>query len=59
MRWMLVGLMALLITSDFTGANPGLGPGLSAKNAVLYLVDPAASYVTGQSLVIDGGRYMS
>jgi NAD(P)-dependent dehydrogenase (short-subunit alcohol dehydrogenase family) len=27
--------------------------------AVLYLVDPAASYVTGQSLVIDGGRYMS
>jgi hypothetical protein len=38
MRWMLIGLMALLITSDFTGANPGLGPGLSAKNAVLYLV---------------------
>jgi NAD(P)-dependent dehydrogenase (short-subunit alcohol dehydrogenase family) len=27
--------------------------------AVLYLVDPAASYVTGQSLVVDGGRYMS
>ena len=27
--------------------------------AVLYLADPAASYVTGQSLVIDGGRYMN
>ena len=27
--------------------------------AVLYLVDPAASYVTGQSLVVDGGRYMN
>ena len=26
---------------------------------VLYLVDPAASYVTGQSLVVDGGRYMT
>jgi len=26
---------------------------------VLYLADPAASYVTGQSLVIDGGRYMN
>jgi 3-oxoacyl-[acyl-carrier protein] reductase len=27
--------------------------------AVVYLADPAASYVTGQSLVIDGGRYMN
>jgi NAD(P)-dependent dehydrogenase (short-subunit alcohol dehydrogenase family) len=27
--------------------------------AVLYLIDPAASYVTGQSLVVDGGRYMN
>jgi NAD(P)-dependent dehydrogenase (short-subunit alcohol dehydrogenase family) len=27
--------------------------------AVLFLVDPAADYVTGQSLVVDGGRYMN
>jgi O-Antigen ligase len=38
MRWMLVGLIALLITTDFTGINPGLGPGLSVKNAMLYLL---------------------
>jgi|GEM_PF-2032973 len=37
MRWMLVGLIALLIGTDFTGINPGLGPGLSVKNAMLYL----------------------
>ena len=37
MRWMLVGLIALLIATDFTGINPGLGPGLSVKNAMLYL----------------------
>jgi NAD(P)-dependent dehydrogenase (short-subunit alcohol dehydrogenase family) len=27
--------------------------------ALLYLTDPAAGYVTGQSLVVDGGRYMN
>lgn len=38
MRWLFVVLLALLIISDFHGTNPGLGPGLSLKNAVLYLV---------------------
>jgi O-antigen ligase len=34
---MFVGLIALLMATDFTGINPGLGPGLSVKNAMLYL----------------------
>jgi O-antigen ligase len=38
MRWLFVALMALLMISDFHGTNPGLGPGLSLKNAMLYLV---------------------
>ena len=38
MRWLFVILVALLIISDFHGTNPGLGPGLSLKNAMLYLV---------------------
>src|SRR3569833_4110449 len=38
MRWMFVFLVTLLITSDFLGHNPGLGPGLSVKNAFLYLI---------------------
>ena len=38
MRWMFVMLVALLIISDFSGHNPGLGPGLSVKNAFLYLM---------------------
>jgi NAD(P)-dependent dehydrogenase (short-subunit alcohol dehydrogenase family) len=33
-------------------------PGDIAR-AVLYLADPAASYVTGQSLIVDGGLYMN
>lgn len=37
MRWLFVFLIALLITSDFVGHNPGLGPGLSVKNATLYM----------------------
>ena len=37
MRWMFAGLIALLIATDFTGINPGLGPGLSVKNAMLYI----------------------
>ena len=41
MRWMFVFLVALLITSDFLGHNPGLGPGLSVKNACLYVVSLA------------------
>ncbi len=38
MRWLFVFLIVLLMTSDFLGYNPGLGPGLSVKNAILYLV---------------------
>jgi O-antigen ligase len=38
MRWMFVFLVALLIASDFLGHNPGLGPGLSVKNAFLYVI---------------------
>jgi O-antigen ligase len=38
MRWMFVLLVTLLITSDFLGHNPGLGPGLSVKNAMLYVI---------------------
>jgi len=38
MRWMFVFLVTLLITSDFSGHNPGLGPGLSVKNAFLYMI---------------------
>ena len=38
MRWMFVFLAVLLITSDFLGHNPGLGPGLSLKNAFLYMI---------------------
>jgi hypothetical protein len=34
---MFVGLIALLMATDFTGINPGLGPGLSVKNAMLYV----------------------
>jgi hypothetical protein len=36
MRWLFVVLIALLLVTDFTGVNPGLGPGLSVKNAMLY-----------------------
>ncbi len=38
MRWPFVFLIVLLMTSDFLGHNPGLGPGLSVKNATLYMV---------------------
>jgi O-Antigen ligase len=38
MRWLFVFLIVLLITSDFAGHNPGLGPGLSVKNLMLYLI---------------------
>ena len=38
MRWLFVLLMGLLMVSDFHGTNPGLGPGLSLKNAMLYTV---------------------
>ncbi len=38
MRWLFVMLITVLIGSDMVGHNPGLGPGLSVKNALLYLV---------------------
>jgi O-antigen ligase len=38
MRWMFVLLVTLLIASDFLGHNPGLGPGMSVKNAMLYVI---------------------
>ena len=46
MRWMFVLLAGLLITSDFLGRNPGLGPGLSLKNAMLYLIALALVFRT-------------
>ena len=44
MRWMFVLLVTLLIASDFSGHNPGLGPGLSVKNAFLYLMAMAIMF---------------
>jgi O-antigen ligase len=44
MRWMFVLLVTLLITSDFLGHNPGLGPGLSMKNAMLYVIAMALMF---------------
>jgi O-antigen ligase len=44
MRWMFVLLVMLLITSDFLGHNPGLGPGLSVKNAMLYVIAMALMF---------------
>ena len=44
MRWMFVLLVTLLITSDFLGHNPGLGPGLSLKNAFLYMIAMAIMF---------------
>jgi len=44
MRWMFVFLVTLLIASDFLGHNPGLGPGLSVKNACLYVVSLALMF---------------
>jgi 3-oxoacyl-[acyl-carrier protein] reductase len=36
-----------------------VGEPADIARAVLYLAVPAASYLTGQSLVVDGGRFMS
>jgi O-antigen ligase len=44
MRWMFVFLVTLLIASDFMGHNPGLGPGLSLKNAFLYMIAMAIMF---------------
>jgi O-antigen ligase len=38
MRWLFVVLISVLTVSDIAGRNPGLGPGLSLKNALLYLI---------------------
>jgi hypothetical protein len=37
MRWIFMCLIMLLMLTDFTGINPGLGPGLSVKNVLLYM----------------------
>ena len=44
MRWMFVFLITLLIASDFLGHNPGLGPGLSVKNGMLYVIAMALMF---------------
>jgi O-Antigen ligase len=44
MRWLFVFLIVLLMISDFMGHNPGLGPGLSLKNATLYLLAMALMF---------------
>jgi O-antigen ligase len=51
MRWLFVVLIALLLVTDFTGVNPGLGPGLSVKNAMLY----AAVMVLAFRIALSGG----
>jgi hypothetical protein len=38
MRWLFVLLITVLIGSDLVGHNPGVGPGLSVKNGLLYLI---------------------
>jgi len=44
-----------------TGAIPmrRFGTKEDIANAILYLVSPAASYVTGANLVVDGGSWLN
>jgi len=51
MRWLFVVLIGLLMVTDFTGVNPGLGPGLSVKNAMLYV----AVMVLAFRIALSGG----
>jgi NAD(P)-dependent dehydrogenase (short-subunit alcohol dehydrogenase family) len=51
-------------TLDGPGADPdrlplGMGNGRDIAAAVLYLVGPSGGYITGQSLVLDGGFLIS
>ena len=46
------------------GADPGrlplgMGNGQDIAAAVLYLVGPSGGYITGQSIVLDGGFLIS
>lgn len=62
MRWMFVLLITLLMVSDFLGHNPGLGPGLSAKNAMLYLIAMALLFrmaLTGNFRIRMPGMHMA
>lgn len=62
MRWMFVMLVTLLIASDFLGHNPGLGPGLSVKNAFLYIIAMAILFrmaLTGEFKLRLPGLHMA
>jgi len=38
--------------------NPHIGTPEDIARAVLFLVEPAAGYITGQSIAIDGGTVL-
>jgi O-antigen ligase len=62
MRWMFVLLITLLMVSDFLGHNPGLGPGLSLKNAMLYFIAMALTFrmaLTGNFRMRMPGTHMA
>ena len=48
------------VRPTFRNRNPmrRLGTAMEVAEAVVYLAGPSGSYVTGQTLVVDGGQYM-